>query len=248
VVLARAARGDSDLAITFLTGEKGLITAVAKNARQSVRRFGGNLLRPGTAAWYHFRQRPGRYMAFVERGEVNPRAPVLPADPVCMALAAWALELVRAFEAHENPAPETFNLLLRHLGALSKAGDYAPPALGPRRLSVIFTQRYLGLAGFAPPLGGCAVCSRRDSASWWWDPAGGGLLCQDCAPGLGRGPRKMPEGLVPALRAAKKPGGLEALGEAGLLSAESFFGTLATLQAGRGFKSLKVLRELLGGR
>ena len=105
VVLFRAETGEADLIVTFLTRELGLISALAKNARKSIRRFGGGLLSPGTAAFYDFRIREKRELAFVERGEFNPKAPVLPADPLIQALAAQALELVRTFEAPKNPAP-----------------------------------------------------------------------------------------------------------------------------------------------
>jgi DNA repair protein RecO (recombination protein O) len=248
--------------VTFVTGEKGLITALAKNARQSVRRFGGNLLRPGTAAWYHFRQRPGREVAFVERGEVNPKAPRLPADPICAALAAWALELVRAFEAHENPAQESFKLLLRHLAALSKTTDFSPPALEARRLSACFSKRYLELAGFGQATDDCSVCGRPDlrrpdpagpdspsaQGRWWWDPRTGGLVCSRCASlrgGLGLTPLS---GRLAAALGSK--GGLESansLGEEDIATAENFFRTMASLQSGRRFKSPKVINELLSG-
>jgi DNA repair protein RecO (recombination protein O) len=246
VVLSRASRGDSDLMVTFITAEKGLITALAKNARQSVRRFGGNLLRPGTAAWYYFRQRPGRDIAFVERGEINHKAPVQPPEPICSALVAWSLELVRAFEAHENPATGTFSLLLRHLGALSKARDYSPPALEARRLSLGFTKGYLELAGFAPRLAKCSICSRTDSAGWFLDPVLGGAICQGCQPTSGRNPPKAPEGLLAALRAITSHKNCPPLSETQLHPAETFFHTLATLHSGRRFKSRKVLLELLG--
>jgi DNA repair protein RecO (recombination protein O) len=245
VVLNRAPKGDSDLVVTFLTGEKGLITAVAKNARQSVRRFGGNLLRPGTAAWDYFRQRPGRYLAFVERGEVNPKAPALPADPICLALAAWSLELIRAFEVHENPAQSAFNLTLRYQGALAKVTDFKPPALEARRLSVNFTKRYLKLAGFAPIVDQCAICGAKESPIWWWDPVIGGIICRKCVSARGLGPTKMPEGLISALKATYAGDSLARLDENELHAAESFFRTLATLQSGRRFKSVKVLYELL---
>jgi DNA repair protein RecO (recombination protein O) len=128
VVITRYSRGDNDYIVTFFTREQGLITALAKNARQSVKRFGGNLLSPGTAAWYYLKQKPYSDMAFVERGELDSRSPRLSLDPVCRSLTAWVLELIRAFETHHNPAAASFNLLLRHLVSLAAAADFTPPA------------------------------------------------------------------------------------------------------------------------
>jgi DNA repair protein RecO (recombination protein O) len=234
--------------VTFLTRDQGLITALAKNARQSVRRFGGNLLSPGMAAWYYFRQRPGRDLAFVERGEANPLSPALPSDPICSALAAWALELARAFEVHGNPASASVSLLLRHLAALARTADFRPPALEPRRLSLGFSKCYLELSGFAPSLDVCHLCGRTSSDIWHWDPVIGGVVCQDCQDMMNRGTARMPEGLLAALRATSAHDGCPQLDEAQLLAAELFFQSLASLHAGRAFKSRKVLYELLAGR
>jgi DNA repair protein RecO (recombination protein O) len=245
VVLSRAGRGDSDLVVTFITREIGLITGLAKNARQSIRRFGGNLLRPGTAAWYYFRQKPRRDLAFIERGEVNPKAPVLPNDPVCSALAAWALELVRAFEAHENPALASFNLLVKHLGALARTVDFSPPALEARRLSLGFTKCYLELAGFAPSLFRCTLCGGEDPAPRHWAPVLGGIVCSNCMGAGNRRAPEVPEGLLPALLATTSHKGCAQLNEVQLSAAEYFFQTLATLHSGRRFNSRGVINEYL---
>jgi recombinational DNA repair protein (RecF pathway) len=184
-------------------------------------------------------------MAFVERGEINPKAPVLPSDPVCLALVAWSLELVRAFEAHENPAKKPFNLLVRYLIALSRLTDFKPPALEARRLSIIFTKSYLKLAGFAPVVDRCLICGAPDSPSWWWDGAQGGVICQNCVSKRGLGPTKMSRELESALKTAYGKEGLKNLSEKEIRSAENFFRTIATLQSGRRFKSVKVFYELL---
>jgi recombinational DNA repair protein (RecF pathway) len=200
------------------------------------------------AAWYYFRLRQGRDLAFVERGEAIPDAPPLPADPVWQALAAWALELARCFEAHGNPAQGSVTLLLRHLKALAKISDFSPPALEPRRLSLGFSKCYLELAGFAPALDFCHLCGQTASMIWHWDPIIGGIVCQECQDMLTRGTSRIPDGLLAALRATGSHDGCPPLGEAGLLAAELFFQDLASLHAGRLFKSRKVLYELLAGR
>jgi DNA repair protein RecO (recombination protein O) len=243
VVLARTGRGDSDVLATFLTRERGLVSALAKNARQSVRRFGGGLLSPGAVAWYHFRHRPGSPVGLVERAEANPRAPSIPLDPVARALAAWPLELARSFEARDNPATESFNLVLRHLSALCSLGDYRPPALRARSLSLAFTKLYLELAGFGPDWGGCLSCGRTEAPAWRLDPAAPGLFCPACA---GAAPAHGDAAeLAAAMRALKSLRDAPALGEAPLRLAELFHRRLATIAAGRTFKSPRVLQELL---
>ena len=161
VVLAKTNYGEADLIVTFLTRELGLLSGLARYGRRSIRRFGGGLLSPGTIAWYDFTIKPNINLAFVERGEENPKAHRLPADPLVQCLAAFALELVRGFEAPGNPAEESFELLVRHLSRLARCqGQWAK-----RLVSLDFALKYLELAGFSPRLGGCLLCGAVDRKS-----------------------------------------------------------------------------------
>jgi DNA repair protein RecO (recombination protein O) len=249
--LFRAESGENDLVVTFLTRERGLISALAKNARKSVRRFGGGLLSPGTAAWYDFRIREKRDLAFVERGEANPKAPQLPPDPLIRALSAWALELARAFEAPRNPAPLSFNLLLRHLGALSRAKDDAPPRLLARSLSLSFTKLYMELAGFGAGLEECSRCGRPPEDPGLYlitlnDPRVVCPRCQKKLPeGVGGGAARFPLPLVEKLGKIKdlKNPVLFSLEE--LEAAENFYRALAAANSGRRFKSPRAIKGLL---
>jgi DNA repair protein RecO (recombination protein O) len=245
VVLARTGRGDSDWLITFLTRERGLIQAVAKNARQSVRRFGGGLLTPGMPAWFYIRHKPNLPVGFVDRGEFNSKVPAIPADPVAQTLAAWSVELVKVFEARDNPAHASFNLLLRYLSALYSIGNYAPPALGPRELSLSFTKRYLELAGFGATLNGCRLCGRFKAAAWFLEPGLKGLICADCGRAAGRRFEPVPTILIEALSALGRRCELPGFPEVFLAQAEFFFHKLASLEAGRSFNSHRILQQLL---
>jgi DNA repair protein RecO (recombination protein O) len=262
VVLTRAQSGEGDLVVTFLTRERGLLTGLAKNARQSQRRFGGGLLYPGRAAWYDFRIRERAEVCFVERGEINPKAPDLPQDPVLFALYSWALELVRAFEAPGQPAPAAFNLLLRHLMALSGLKTAPAPALRARELSLAFTISYLALAGFGLDFENCRRCRKklcpRPESRGGPDPLclgdvpSGGLICPDCAPpGLSGGaPKAISLGLSQKLLALQAQSGLSRgqIREEEMAKAENFIREVASFQAGRAFKSPKAIRGLLEGK
>ena len=236
MVLAGVNYGEADLIVTFLTRELGLLSALARYARRSRRRFGGGLLSPGATAWYDFTLKPRSTLAFVERAEENPRVRRLPPDPVIQALAAFALELVRGFETPRNPAEASFDLLVRHLGRL---------ALGPdeetaRRAALDFSAAYLRLAGFGPTLASCLACgapAEPEAAGWRWHPAAGGLYCPGC-PGPGR---PVPPGL---LARPEEGAGLPELGPGELAEAEAFFEGLAAHQLGRPLKALGVARRL----
>lgn len=243
VVLGRTNYGEADLIVTFLTREIGLISALARYGRRSQRRFGGGLLSPGARAWYDFTIKPASTLAFVENSEENPRISPLPPDPLVQSLAAFALELVRGFEAPGNPAEESFTLLVRHLGRLTRvAGGYRV-----RLLSLDFALKYLELAGFSPRLSGCLGCGTSPGLEpgWHWDPSAGGLICPDCRPqNLARS-----RPISPALLSRLAPSGLNQnlppLDKRDLAEAELFFERLAEHHLGHSLKAMKIARQLL---
>jgi DNA repair protein RecO (recombination protein O) len=248
VVLSRADSGDADLVVTFLTRELGLISALAKNAKKSVRRFGGGLLAPGAAAFYDFRIRERRDLALVERGEPNPRAPTLPPDPPVQALAAWALELVRAFEAPRNPAGPSFNLLLKYLGALAPLRGEPPPFMEGRSLSLAFTKLYMELSGFGPNLKSCRSCGRPPESKGHYhlerlDPR---ILCPACQEQSDDpGHYGFPGTLVIKLLNINDLKGKPQFTPDELKLAEDFYVGLASGSSGRLFKSRRVLLSYL---
>lgn len=261
VVLLRVNYREADLIVTFLTRELGLISALARFGRRSLKRFGGGLLAPGASAWYDFTFKPGSSLAFVENSEEDPRAPRLPADPVVQCLAAFSLELVKGFEATGNPAGDSFRLLVRHLGRLAHYGLEGPwesrgrPAEAGgqpgqlkslRLISLDFALKYLELAGFGPRLAGCLLCgaSPEPAPGWRWSPMAGGLYCPDCAKQGDRRSRPVAQALMSRLGPRQVGVCLPPLGEADLAEAELFFEKLAEHHLGYPLKALKAARQI----
>lgn len=264
VVLSRVNYREADLIVTFLTRELGLVSALARYGRRSLRRFGGGLLAPGASAWYDFTIKPGCSLAFVENSEENLKAPSLPAEPVVQSLAAFALELVKGFEAPDNPAEESFNLLVRHLGRLARyegqgSGDVEKDLdeserkkqrLGQikslRLISLDFALKYLELAGFGPRLAGCLICgtSPVPEPGWRWAPMAGGLYCPNCVSPGDRRSRPVAQALLCRLGPREAGVSLPSLGEAELAEAELFFEKLAEHHLGYGLKAMKTARQL----
>lgn len=272
VVLSRVNYREADLIVTFLTRELGLVSALARYGRRSLRRFGGGLLAPGMSAWYDFTIKPGSSLAFVENGEENLKIPRLPADPVVQSLAAFALELVRGFEAPDNPAGESFNLLLRHLGRLSRYGqgqtkieaealveeslsaeDRARRRLESvralRLISLDFALKYLELAGFGPRLTGCVICGATPEpvSGWRWAPIAGGLYCPDCVSQGDRRSRPVARALLARLGPRQPDASPPPLGETELAEAELFFEKVAEHHLAHSLKAMKAARQLFRG-
>ncbi|MDL2260093.1 recombination protein O N-terminal domain-containing protein [Deltaproteobacteria bacterium OttesenSCG-928-K17] len=256
IVLSRVNYGEADLIVTFLTRERGLVNALARYGRRSIRRFGGGLLSPGASAWYDFTFKPGSTLAFVENGEENPKAPRLAPEALVQSLGAFALELVKGFEAPDNPAEESFNLLMRHLVRLARQipppegipGGRAAYTRSVRLISLDFYLKYLELAGFGPRLSGCLLCGTAPEAGpgWKWNPAAGGLYCPACAPPDRQG-RAISQPLLERLSAVPQAG-QQALDDHDLAEAELFFEKLAEHHLGRRLKAMKTARQILRGK
>ncbi|MDR1038396.1 MAG: recombination protein O N-terminal domain-containing protein, partial [Deltaproteobacteria bacterium] len=251
VVLSRWRTGEQDLLVSFLTPELGLLSAIAKNAVRSVRRFGGGLLDPGSSAFFEFQIRGDSDFGLVARGERGAGSFTgLPKVPVMQALAGWALELVRAFESPRTPAREPFVLLAAHLKALARE-SWTPPALAARSLSLGFTARYLEIAGFAPPIRSCRRCGKPPSSGEWaWDAVDPRAFCQECLPLIGPlaslGLAPVPGRLLAAINALSPdvvPTAPLSREEAAL--AEAYFWTLSSSVSGKGFLSRMSLERYL---
>ena len=242
VVLGRTNYREADLIVTILTRELGLVSALARYGRRSIRRFGGGLLWPGAVAWYDFTIKPGGTLAFVENAEENSKVPCLPPQPVIQSLAGFALELVRGFEAPGNPALSSFNLLVRYLGRLAQVdGEWLA-----RLINLDFVLKYMELAGFGPWLSGCHLCGSAVVVpiGWRWDAVAGGFYCPGCLGQYGRQGRSVSPALVSRLGGGLPPGESIPLTEDDLSEAEFFFEELARHQLGYPLKSMKMARQL----
>ena len=102
--------GESDRIVVFLTRDRGKKRGVAKNARQSRRRFGGGL-EPMTCARVGYTERERRDLVFVSYVEPT-RSPLSALDPDALGLVGYFAELIDEW-APDNDANET----LYRLGA-----------------------------------------------------------------------------------------------------------------------------------
>jgi DNA repair protein RecO (recombination protein O) len=175
-LLVRAAPfGEADLMVTFFTEARGTLSAVARAARRSQRRFPAlepmHLLRVG------LEERPGRDAAsLAESALVRPRMGIV-GNLERMETAGAALRWVRraAPPNHAEPALwAEINLLLDRLD------ESAGPS--PRALLAGAGLRLLTAVGWGMELTRCVRCDRvaDEGAAACFDPAEGGLVCRAC--------------------------------------------------------------------
>lgn len=166
---------DADLIVTLFTHELGKVSALARGARRSKRRFAGALGQL-VVARYELSRSPRGELWSLDSATVERQWLDLAADVAALAHASYVLELIRELLPAETPEPEVFALMLELWELLG--GGACAAAL--RRAEWIL----LSLTGTAPSLDGCAACGARMAGDvpTLFDPARGGVICASCAP------------------------------------------------------------------
>src|SRR5947199_2903285 len=116
--------GESDRIVVFLTRDRGKKRGVAKNARQSRRRFGG-ALEPMTVGLVGYMERERRDLVRLEYVEPR-RSPMAAIDPDALAYASYFAELIDEW-AQDNDANEPlFRLGASVVEAMAGPGRHVP--------------------------------------------------------------------------------------------------------------------------
>ncbi|MQA29837.1 MAG: DNA repair protein RecO [Luteitalea sp.] len=100
--------GESDRIVVFLTRDRGKRRGVAKNARQSRRRFGG-ALEPMTCGRVQYVERERRDLVLLEYVEVQ-RSPLSAADGDALGYVSYFAELIDEWAPEADPNESLFRL------------------------------------------------------------------------------------------------------------------------------------------
>ncbi|OFX20795.1 MAG: DNA repair protein RecO [Anaeromyxobacter sp. RBG_16_69_14] len=185
VVLRTVDYGESDRVVALFTEERGKVSAFARGARASRRRFGG-ALEPFTLLRAEARERRSADLLALESVSVVRGFGGIRGDLARIACASYACDLARALVRDAEPHPQLMALLVEILGRL----DIEPAR--PTQLRA-YELGALQAAGLMPRFSNCARCGGALGASGsgrlTFDPAEGGALCEACAsaapPGAG---------------------------------------------------------------
>ncbi|BDG08047.1 DNA repair protein RecO [Anaeromyxobacter paludicola] len=182
VVLRTTDYGESDRVVSLFTEERGKLSAFARGARASRKRFGG-ALEPFTVLVASLKERPSGDLYGLETVSVRAAFGGIRGDLTRIACAGYACDLARELTRDAEPHPELFQLLCDYLALLDRA-PARPAALRAFELGA------LREAGFAPRLDACARCgapvTAGDAPRHAFDLSHGGALCPPCA-GSGAG-------------------------------------------------------------
>ena len=175
ILLRRIEFGDHDLVLTFLTPEEGKISAFAKNAKKSVKRFSG-VLELFTLLEVVIRQ--GKGLPYLDEASIEAPFEAIRTDWVRLAYAGYWSEITVQWLEEGVPQRRLFTLFETALNALHDARR------SPGTVSILFQLLFLDIAGFAPALSVCSGCGaemeKLSSPRATFDLERGGLVCDTC--------------------------------------------------------------------
>lgn len=241
---------DADLIVTLLSRELGKLSALARSARASRRRFGG-ALGSFTLSRAELSSRRSGELWTLRSAEPIRMWPALAADVGAMAHAGYGTELIREVSPPEQADPGLFDLLVALYDTVGARGPV--PAVLRR-----FELALLAEVGLAPLLERCVGCGstdrgRLDAPGAVMDPARGGVACAACAAAARGAGVKM-------LSAAARAHLVAIAGTASLAEAAEVGGAVADTRdardallamvlahVGKPLRSLEFLAKLSGG-
>ncbi len=244
IVLRRIAYGDYDLIVTLFTLDQGVVTAIAKSAKKSTRRFPG-VLEPFSKIEVVLAKGRGKGMPVLQEASLEEPFFHIRENIIKTAYASYWVQLLTLWLAEKEPQEPMYRLILHVLTQLDRSST--PVEV----LSILFQMRFLSLAGFRPNFDHCHACKTcldqiRDAAVIS-EPSKGGIACPSCHP-YGNKRLTISKGTLKQLiwtdredleRAARVRFTPSALAE-GLAFLEAF----VPFHIGRTPKSLKVLRRI----
>ena len=171
---------ESDRLLTLLTDKLGKVSAVARGARTSRKRFGG-ALEPFALIEVLLERGRGRESLFAlsEATLVDAHAG-LSADLERLGAAAFVIELAREVTPEHEPDARLFRVVAEALALLSSEG-----ACATRSLAAAAGLRILACAGLAVGADGCTACGKPvpPGRKARFDPRRGGVVCTACGGG-----------------------------------------------------------------
>jgi len=171
--------GEADRILTLYTRDLGRVSAMARSARRSRKRFGGALEPFAEFEAVLMPPRIGTLRRISEATLVNAH-PGLCADYGRLDSASRMVLMLRDATHDEEADPEIFDLLVC---ALSLLEEKSPDR--PETVVLAFGLKLMARCGFSFSADGCVACGAvvPRGRSAFFDPVRGGLVCTACGGG-----------------------------------------------------------------
>ncbi len=179
ILLRKTEYGDHDLIITFLTRDRGKLCVMAKNAKQSVRRFSGALdLFSANHIQAAFPKKNKNGMIILTQSTLDNGFANIRYDVFKTGYACYWVEMITLWLEEGKPQKALFDLLYCSLGLLDKS------ELRTEVAGLLFQIRFMSLSGFSPNLECCDSCGtfldRMLGSRLWFDFKEGRIICSQC--------------------------------------------------------------------
>jgi len=174
IVLKVLPHGESDKILTLYSAELGKISAIAKGAQRSKKRF-VNKLEPFSLLQIFYRSPRNGALFFLSEAELIDAHIFLRSSYSHYVTATFIAELIQRFSSEHDPDPAAFSLFHWALSSLNHGAD-------PAKIAALFLLRLLAISGYEPQLSQCGSCQRPHSQcpSFTLYPNNGTLLCSQC--------------------------------------------------------------------
>ena len=241
LVLRTFDQGESDRIVHLYTESLGRVSAIAKGARRSRRRFPG-ALEILSVIDAQLIDRPRSSLAWLEGAKL-----LRPFEPLVNDLGRYAIgcELVEILDRYTGEREASPDLFRFSVGVLQVVIDEAPD----RTLGLLVLLKTLSRLGYRPMLDRCGVCASpvpRSSGSVGFDPAQGGAVCLACVPApAGRVSTALLHALEAGIRLPLKDRGRLGLGPGDVTRAEALLDRFFCFHLGSELRTSPFLRGIL---
>lgn len=163
--------GESDRIVVLLTEGLGKVSAIAKGARRSARRFAGGALEPFQELALRMDRKPRFSLAFLHESRVVSSNRALPSDLDAFAWASYLTELTDVMTVDRDPCRDLYEL---YRDVVSRLGREAVEPLAHH-----YVLGLLERSGWAPDFGACGICTEpiTDGSRPILDSRGSGVIC-----------------------------------------------------------------------
>lgn len=196
LVLNCTEHGESDLIVTLFCQDVGRLTAIAKGAKKSKRRF-VNKLELFSFLHITYEQKANRSLAFFADAELHTSFLRLRQNLELYSVASVIREFLLIGVRENEPDINIFRLSLWALHNLDQQQS-------PMTVLALFLIRFYDYVGYRPDLQTCAQCSSLITGEhrYSFDTASGRIVCSACNP---HGKKGLPlsHGTIKMLRSAQ---------------------------------------------
>ncbi|BHH82143.1 DNA repair protein RecO [Desulforhopalus sp. 52FAK] len=174
IVLDTTDHGESDIILTLFTQDSGRLSAIAKGAKKSKKRF-VNKLEIFTYLQIHYQQKNERALAFLSEAEIHTSFPNIRHQLEPYIIASIIREFLLIGVKEGEPDSNIFRLSLWAFQQLDNQKQSS-------QVLVVFLIHFYDYIGYRPDFYNCSNCHStvHPSHSYRFNSGSGQLLCSNC--------------------------------------------------------------------